>query len=117
MNIPVVYVAGPFRGSSYWKQEQNIRSAEEIALAIWQAGAACICPHTNTRFFQGAAPDALWLTGDIEILRRCDAVVTTPDWKTSTGACAEVKVAQDIGIPVLHSVEDLCQWMRDLYAP
>lgn len=84
--------------------ECNIRRAEVLALQVWQAGAACICPHTNTRFYQGAAPDAVWLDGDLEILRRCDAVVTTANWDQSHGASIEVAMALDtLWIPVFHA--------------
>jgi nucleoside 2-deoxyribosyltransferase len=87
--------------------EQNIRRAEALALECWRAGYATICPHSNTRFFQGAAPDGVWLNGDLEILRRCDALVLTPDWDRSSGARAEVSFALKHGIPVLHSVKSL----------
>src|SRR5436309_15845129 len=87
--MKVVYVAGPFRGKSYWDQENNIRRAETLALDAWRLGCAVICPHTNTRFFDGAVPDSVWLDGDLELLKRCDAVLMTPDWLKSTGASAE----------------------------
>ena len=59
--MKVVYVAGPFRGPNAWEIEENIRRAERLALEVWRLGCACLCPHTNTRFFQGAAPDAVWV--------------------------------------------------------
>ena len=59
--MKVVYIAGPFRGPNAWEIEQNIRRAESLALEVWRAGAAALCPYTNTRFFQGAAPDDVWL--------------------------------------------------------
>jgi len=105
--MKVVYVAGPFRGKSSWDMEQNIRRAETLALEVWRAGFACICPHTNTRFYQGAAPDQVWLDGDLEMLRRCDAVLMTPDWGRSTGATAERNLAIDAGIRVCYNLPDL----------
>lgn len=103
----VVYIAGPFRGPNSWEIECNIRRAEELALSAWRAGFAVICPHTNTRFFQGAGPDAIWLEGDLEILRRCDAVLLTTDWQRSSGARAEVECANSNGIPVFETLADL----------
>lgn len=110
--MKVVYVAGPFRGPSSWDIEQNIRRAEELALEAWRLGAAVICPHTNTRFFQGAADDAVWLDGDLEILKRCDAVLTTSDWTRSSGARAEVTLAKTLDRPVFHDVAALRHWLR-----
>lgn len=117
--MKVVYIAGPFRAESAWGVEQNIRRAEELALEVWRTGkAAAICPHTNTRFFQGATPDDdVWLKGDIEILHRCDAVLLTPDWERSSGARAERKVAQEAGIPVFHNLAGLLGWMTVALPP
>jgi len=114
----VVYVAGPFRGANAWEIEQNIRRAEELALQAWHAGFAVLCPHTNTRFFQGAAPDDVWLDGDLELLRRCDAVLLTNDWARSSGARAEVNFADSLGVPVYGTLATLCRdWNAGLLVP
>jgi len=105
--MKVVYVAGPFRGPNSWAMEQNIRKAEALALEVWKLGAACICPHTNTRFFQGAAEDTVWLDGDLEILKRCDAVLLTDTWHLSQGATAERVYALAHGIPVFLTLDAL----------
>jgi nucleoside 2-deoxyribosyltransferase len=120
MNPPylpaVVYVAGPFRSTNddgtanQWQQEQNIRRAEALALDVWKAGFAAVCPHANTRFYQGSADDRIWLDGDLAILARCDAILMTPDWARSSGATAERAFAIAHGIPVLDSLDDLNAW-------
>jgi hypothetical protein len=104
----VVYIAGPFRGPNAWEIEQNIRRAEALALAAWRLGGiAVICPHTNTRFFHNAAPDDIWLEGDLEILRRCDAVLTTDDWTRSSGAVAEVEEASRRNLLIFRTLDEL----------
>lgn len=110
--MKVVYIAGPFRGRTPWDVEQNIRKAEALALAAWRAGAAVICPHTNTRFFDGAAPDHIWLDGDIEILKRCDAILMTDDWQRSNGARNEHAVAASMPIPIFYDVDSLKRWVN-----
>lgn len=111
--MKLIYIAGPFRGPNHWEVEENIRRAERLALIAWQiGGCAVICPHTNTRFFDGAAPDAVWLEGDIEILRRCDAVLTTMDWERSSGARKEVEIAGALGLPVFHDPVALKVWLE-----
>lgn len=109
--MKVVYIVGPFRGSNSWEMEQNIRRAEGLALEVWRMGAACLCPHTNTRFFQGAAPDELWLNGDLELLRRCDAVMMATNWESSQGAKAEREAAITSGKPVFTSLAALAEWL------
>ena len=106
-----VYVAGPYRGAHNWEIEENIRRAERLALEVWRSGAACICPHSNTRFFQGAAPDHVWLDGDLEILARCDAVLMTHDWERSSGARAEEQFAREKNIPVFYTLDVLRDWL------
>ncbi len=111
--MKVVYIAGPFRGANSWEVENNIRRAEALALEVWEMGAATICPHANTRFYQGVGPDARWLAGDLEILARCDAVMLTPDWLKSSGARGEVDAAHSLGIPVFYDQEDLREWLNN----
>lgn len=101
--MKLVYIAGPFRGPNSWEIEQNIRAAESLALEVWRMGAAVICPHANTRFFQGAADDDVWLKGDLEILSRCDVILMTEDWRRSTGATEEHDFAVERGIDVFYA--------------
>ena len=97
---PLVYIAGPFRAVNQWEQERNVRMAEELALDVWQMGGVAICPHTNTRYFQGVLPDHVWLTGDLEIVRRCDALLLCPGWERSVGAQSERTLALKLDIPI-----------------
>lgn len=106
----VLYIAGPFRGPTAWDVECNVRRAEEVALEAWRAGFAVICPHTNTRFFDGAAPDAIWLEGDKELLRRCDGVVLVEGWERSSGAVEEVNLATREQIPKFDDVAAATEW-------
>jgi nucleoside 2-deoxyribosyltransferase len=112
----MIYVAGPFRANNSWSMEQNIRRAEAIALELWLLGAAVLCPHANTRFFQGAAPDDVWLTGDLEMLGRCDAVVLAENWEKSSGTKAEIDYARLHNIPVFEWNKDrdaVVKWIRN----
>ncbi len=109
--MKVIYISGKFRGPNAWEIELNIRAAEELALEVWRLGAAALCPHANTRFFQGAAHDELWLDGDLEFVRRCDAMLMVPNWKTSQGSIKERGLALSINQPVFYSLEALREWL------
>ena len=100
--MKLAYVAGPYRTKSEWELIRNIREAEEIALGLWLMGYAVICPHKNTAHFGGAAPDEVWLKGDLVMLARCDVVVLTPRWRESAGAKEERLHAIACGIPVFE---------------
>ena len=43
----------------------------------------------------------------IRQLALCDAVLMLPGWKTSRGACIEKRLAEDLGLRVLHASEVL----------
>ena len=109
--MKVVYVAGPFRGPHAWAIEQNIRRAEEAALEVWRLGAACICPHANTRFYQHVLPDDVFLDGDLAILQRCDAILMLPQWEKSIGAQEERREAIRCQTQVFYSLPDLAEWL------
>lgn len=108
----VIYIAAPFRASNAWEIEQNIRRAECAALEVWRMGAAALCPHTNTRFYQGALPDEVWLLGDLELLKRCDAVCFLPGWGSSAGCKAEMVFAIENEIPALQGVRAVQLWLE-----
>lgn len=111
-DMPVVYVAGPFRAESAYGVELNIRRAEALALEVWRLNCAAVCPHTNTRHFSGVLPDETWLTGDLAILSRCDVLLLTPDWAESSGATAERAFATQRGMPVCETLDELATWLR-----
>jgi len=106
MKKKVVYIAGPFRAANQWEQEANIRRAEAMALEVWRLGAVALCPHLNTRYFSGALPDEVWLDGDLELLRRCDAILMVHGWENSAGAMAEKAFARENNIPILNGTFD-----------
>jgi hypothetical protein len=76
-------------------------------------GAAALCPHTNTRFFDKTATDKAYLDGTMEMLRRCDAVVMCANFQASQGALAERAEAERLGLPVFYNPADFAQWLDD----
>jgi len=96
----VIYIAGPYRAPTEWGLEQNLRHVEDAAIMLWRDGWAVIAPHKNTAHFGGACWDSVWLEGDIEILKRCDAIFMVKGWEKSTGATAELKVAKAQGMEI-----------------
>lgn len=115
--MKVVYISGRYRdprGAFYIRA--NIREAERAALFVWKYGGVALCPHLNTALFDGAfgIPDDTWLKGDFELVRRCDAVWALPGWESSVGASAEVKLANEIGLPVLYDQADVLKYLGGL---
>ncbi len=127
--MKLLYVAGPFRDHNtgpggrynFWKQDQNCNDAAKVAGPLWKMGASVICPHLNTRPFQGYADDELWLQGDLEQVRRSDAMVLVPGWEASHGTQTEVMRAREWQVRVFewdHSLQDARELLSDgTYGP
>jgi nucleoside 2-deoxyribosyltransferase len=105
----LVYLAGPYSAPTQAEINANVRHAATVASVLWNAGYAVICPHMNTYGMEGDASlgGDTWadefkkfLTGDFEMINRCDMVVMLPGWETSKGACAEFAFANWLELPV-----------------
>lgn len=96
----VIYLSAPYRGKTVNDIRINIRKAEAVAAELWKQGYYVICPHLNSAFFDGLVDDSVFLAADIEILKRCDAMVLAGCWKDSKGCQVELEVARQHKIPV-----------------
>ena len=112
--MKIVYVIGRYRATTEHGVVENIRAAEAVAIEVWKAGAAALCPHKNTALLGGVVPDESFLAGDIEMLRRCDAAICVPGWETSAGSIGEMKVCADIGMPVFLEIAELVGWLNEV---
>lgn len=116
--LPVVYIAGPYRAPTPRRVLANIWAAQEAALAVWKAGGVAICPHSNCYLFDDEAPGSVWLEGDLELLRRSDAILLVTGWEHSEGATREQQVAVELGLPIFYDTQSyaltswIAQWKR-----
>lgn len=111
----VAYIAGPYRASTPWELERNVRVAEALALEVAERGGGKViplCPHSMYRFFDRTLTDEFWIGGTLELLRRCDLLVVTPNWRGSQGTLGEVMLAREMGIPIVFDVEELEATLR-----
>jgi hypothetical protein len=111
--MKVVYLCAPYRAATEYGVHCNIESAGRLAVEIWRMGAVCLCPHKNTGHFGGKISDEDILAGDLELLRRCDAVMVDVSLGRSGGMTGEIDLADDSGIPIFYSVRDLQKWLKE----
>lgn len=111
--MKTVYVAGPINAPEVMGMVANCFKAAQLALRLSEAGLAVICVHTlayweilkNDGDATGLRLEQI-LEQDLEILRRCDAVVlVTEEYGHSKGTMLEVGRARELGLPVLTEEE------------
>lgn len=104
--LPLIYIAGPFRGPTPYDVRRNVERARDLGLAVARLGGYPVIPHTMTCDFDKLLTDQFWLDGTMEMLRRCDAVVLHERWAHSTGARLEREEALARVLPVFDSGYD-----------
>lgn len=101
-----VYVAGP-----YTKPDPcaNTNRAVAVGHELWELGFVPFVPHLS-HFWHTMIPRPYqdWLDYDLVWLAECDAVLRLPG--ESSGAEVEVRAANEQGIPVFTSIEELKLW-------
>jgi len=98
-----VYIAGPYsKGDVVLNVRAAILAAEKLA------GAGCVpfTPHL-THFWHLLCPHPVefWYEQDLEWLRQCDCLLRLPG--ESAGADNEVLRAEELGLPVYWSIEQI----------
>jgi hypothetical protein len=98
-----VYIAGPY---SQGDVAVNVRQALVAAEAVATMGAVPFIPHLS-HFWHLVFPRpyAFWLEYDRQFLPDCQVLLRLPG--ESSGADHEVRVAETLGIPVVHSLDTL----------
>jgi hypothetical protein len=104
MGMKIVFIAGAYSAPTEWDVIQNIRASEDAAIQIWNLGVAAMCSNKNQAHLGGSAPNNVWLEGNLEFVRRSDAVFCVSGWEKSSGARAEVEAAQKAGIPLFSEM-------------
>lgn len=99
--MKLIYIAGPFSGDV----AANVARAASFRLPIAEAGGSPVCPHTMTADLDGTMSYEFWIEATGALLARCDAVLMTPDWRKSKGACSELLWARAKGLPVFYATQ------------
>jgi hypothetical protein len=101
--LKYIYIAAP-----YTKPDPavNTRSAILVAEQLRDKGFIPFVPHL-THLWHLISPHEIdyWYEYDIEWLKKCDALLRLPG--ESKGADNEVKVAQELGIPVFYDIDSI----------
>jgi len=110
--MAVIFISGPSKSMDIFLRERIKTQPAMLALEVWSLGVACICPHTNSGFLFGELPEEIFLTGYLEILERCDALLLTENWQQSTRSRKERQRAIELQIPIFYNLRCLKAWLE-----
>ncbi len=107
MNIPLLYVAGPYSANGIYTEQDHIYQAEQVSIQLIKQGFHVITPHKNTDGYEKYEDDNItfdtWIEMDLNILKRCDGIYLFGDYQNSKGAMIELNCALENNIPVFLS--------------
>jgi len=106
--VKLIYIAAPY---SQGDPIINIRNAVMAADKLLELGYLPFIPHlTGFWHLLSPKPYKTWMAIDREMLRRCDAVLRLDG--LSPGADKEVVFAEELGLNVYYSIEELSKWLE-----
>ena len=106
--MKLIYISGPISASARYIEYDNCLHARQWAQMVMEIGAAVHCPHLV--YLCGLIDILEWedfLAMDIEIIRRCDAVLMIGPWQGSKGCVEEYNAAQKFGIPIFTTLSQV----------
>ena len=104
--LAVVYVSGSYSAPTPAGVEGHIRAASAWTTYLVELGFAPICPHTNIQQIGRLGYEDI-MAVDFALLALCRGIFMLPGWEKSPGAVRERHFAEQTGIPVFDSVEEL----------
>lgn len=104
-----VYISGPMTAKHGYTVEENVAAGLRVYLDCLKRGIPAFSPHLGGAFPSAWAdvPWETWLEYDLRVIDRCTHVLMMPRWETSAGALKERAYAEQIGKPVVMSLEEL----------
>jgi hypothetical protein len=118
---PLIYVAGPYSAPTKDAVSLNIAAARHVGRLMVQKGWMPVIPHGNTYHFDELIdmPQSFWLSGTLNLMEQCDAVVLVDGWELSTGARGERQRALELRMPLYdtaYKVPRTIDFVRDTSA-
>ena len=101
-----VYIASPY---TIGDKLENVNKSFDVALELIDLGFAPYPPlYSHYLEERSSRPYEKWIALDTEWVSRCDCLLRLPG--KSSGADGEVALANEMNIPVFHSVEELVEY-------
>lgn len=109
----VVYISGPLSAPTNDGWFSNTMKARSACRELWILGVTPICPHLNTFLMESVISHEEFMLGDLELVKRSDAVYMIGSWLKSKGAMQEREFAEFHNIPIFQTMTALRWWVRE----
>jgi len=116
--IEYVYIAGPITPKGVKstnpaiEYDLNLRDLGRVGIDLLMAGFAPFNPGLDFMYFI-LLRDGERITEPMikrfskDWLRKCDAILMTSGWSKSPGSVAEKALAEELGLPVFYSIQEI----------
>jgi nucleoside 2-deoxyribosyltransferase len=109
-----VYVAGPYSADNVLDVLRNIGKGEKTCAMLFTEGFAPFCPWHDKSYVIDMPNSNFTVEQFYEFsiawLKVSDAVFLLPNWTKSKGTVAEVKIAEELGLPMFTELTKLIRW-------
>lgn len=106
-----VYVAGAYNANNILDCLKNIGRGEHYAAEVFMRGYAPFCPWHDADYviknWDKEFTVKMFYDYSMAWLEVSDVVFVIPGWEESKGTLAEIARANELGIPVIYSFEEL----------
>jgi len=103
-----IYVAGPYNSANVVGVLTNMRYGIDMALNLIRRGYAPFCPWLDFQYgLIAELKKETYQAVSMAWVDASDALLIMPGWKNSGGTEREIARAEELGIPVYYSIEDL----------
>lgn len=124
MKLQRIYVAGLLTPRGTWSANLaidhliNQRKMIRFGLDVLQAGFDPFVPAFDHLFWMVMDDGEFITEQNIKRYSKawlavCDALILTPNWQKSPGTIAEIKFAEERGIPVFKSLDELIKAVKE----
>ncbi|MEM4336876.1 MAG: DUF4406 domain-containing protein [Candidatus Woesearchaeota archaeon] len=109
-----IYISGPYTAGTKEERDENIRRAREVGRKILELGHHPYVPHTHTAMWEEISQSSYedYMLLHLSFLEHwADALFFLGE---SPGANREKARAEEIGIPIFTSIEELERFSKNL---
>lgn len=117
MKKELIYLACPYTHKDHAVMVARFEAVNRVAAKLMGEGKYIFSPisHTHPIAEAGTLPRGwdYWEGYDRRILSCCDRLIVLklPGWEISTGVQAEIKIAQEIGLPIEYIEYSALNWL------